>query len=285
LTVAVAAVGLAWGVATGQALAQGAPQPEPRQIRIEYEPPKSPAHQSLYEQLKQARALEQVQDLMSPIRLPKPLLYKLAGCDGEQNAWYEDEVITVCYELLQWFVKSAPSRDLAAGLRRSDAIIGPSLDTVLHETGHALFHMLKIPVLGREEDAADQFSAYIILQLDKDEARRMLLGAAYGYKSLAPNHHFFIMRTKSLANEHSLPGQRLFNLLCMAYGADKTLFADVVEKKFLPEERAERCADEYESVAFSFRTLLAPHFDQALAMEAYKTWAQGADARRARLKR
>jgi hypothetical protein len=39
------------------------------------------------------------------------------------------------------------------------------------------FEMLRLPVLGREEDAADQVSAYIMLQLGKVEARR-LIGAS-----------------------------------------------------------------------------------------------------------
>jgi hypothetical protein len=212
------AAGLALAFAVGSAAAKDAPR-QPRQIRIEYVPPKNPAHGDLYEQLKAGRALEQVQDLLKPLRLPKPLLLRLTGCDGEENAWYDNEVVTVCYELLDWFVRNAPSRDLAPGVSPADAIIGPALDSFLHETGHAVFHMLGIPVLGREEDAADQFSAFIILQLDKDEARRMLLGAAYGYKSLGPRFRFAIMRTKSLADEHSLPTQRMFNILCMAYGA------------------------------------------------------------------
>ena len=53
------------------------------QIRIEYDPPKNPAHQPIYERLKQVRALEHVQTLLSPFRLPRPLLLKLSGCDGE----------------------------------------------------------------------------------------------------------------------------------------------------------------------------------------------------------
>ena len=37
---------------------------------------------------------------------------------------------------------------------------------VLHELGHALFHKYDIPLFGREEDAADQFAAYFMLQFD-----------------------------------------------------------------------------------------------------------------------
>ena len=40
-----------------------------KQIRVEYVPPKNPAHQSIYETLKQARALERIQTLLSPLRL------------------------------------------------------------------------------------------------------------------------------------------------------------------------------------------------------------------------
>jgi hypothetical protein len=75
-------------------------------------------------------------------------------CDGAMNAWYDDEVITVCYELLADILKSAPAQDLPIGVSRADTVIGPVLAVFLHETGHAVFNMLQIPVLGREEDAA-----------------------------------------------------------------------------------------------------------------------------------
>jgi hypothetical protein len=38
------------------------------QIRVEYVPPKNPAHQPIYERLKQVRALERLQTLLSPFR-------------------------------------------------------------------------------------------------------------------------------------------------------------------------------------------------------------------------
>jgi len=50
-------------------------------------------------------------------------------------------------------------------------------------------------------------------------------------------------------------------LLCIAYGFDKTLFAEAVENRWLPKERAESCADEYRQVDFAYRTLIAPHVD------------------------
>ena len=51
----------------------------------------------------------------------------------------------------------------------------------------------------------------------------------------------------------------------MAYGADPKLFADFVEKEYLPKERAEGCADEYEQVAFAMKKLIQPYIDQTRA--------------------
>ena len=49
--------------------------------------------------------------------------------------------------------------------------------TFLHEAGHALFDLLEVPLLGREEDAADQLAAYYVLQFPKEIKRRLILGA------------------------------------------------------------------------------------------------------------
>ena len=37
-------------------------------------------------------------------------------------------------------------------------------------------------ILGREEDAADQFAAYLLLQFAKSDARRLIAGVAYSYQ-------------------------------------------------------------------------------------------------------
>ena len=49
----------------------------------------------------------------------------------------------------------------------------------------ALFDMLRVAVLGREEDAADQVSSFIILELGKEEARRLIGGVAHAFKTEA----------------------------------------------------------------------------------------------------
>jgi hypothetical protein len=126
--------------------------------------------------LKQVRALERVQTLLSPFRLPRPLLLKLSGCDGESNAWYDEGFITVCYEFLADILKNALEKTLPSVITQDDAILGPFLDVVLHETGHAVFDQLKVPVLGREEDVVGRFSP---ANMDP-QIRRWLIALAIG---------------------------------------------------------------------------------------------------------
>jgi Putative metallopeptidase len=177
------------------------------QIRVEYVLPKNSAHQPIYERLKQARALERIQTLLRPLRLPRPLLLKVSGCDGESNAWYDEGFVTVCYEYLADILKNAPENTLPSGITRQDAILGPFVDVFLHESGHAAFDLLKVPVLGGEEDAADFFSAYIMLQLGKEEARRIILGSAYQYKVDVLNPDVTLTK---FDDEHGLPAQRFY---------------------------------------------------------------------------
>ena len=53
-----------------------------------------------------------------------------------------------------------PKQTIAVGIAPIDTIVGPFVDTSLHEFAHALFDMLQLPVLGRLEDAADQVSQH-----------------------------------------------------------------------------------------------------------------------------
>ena len=236
---------------------------KPRQIRIQYVKPVNPAHQPILDELKRARGLERMQALLAPIRLPRPLLLKLDSCDGDANAWYDEGEIVVCYEYVAEIMKIAPEKVPPIGITKLDTIVGPLIDTVLHEAGHAVFDLLKIPVFGREEDAADLLSAYIMLKLGQSEARRLIIGTAYQYRTDIQNPSV-TMDVKSFSDVHGLPAQRFYNVLCIAYGADKKLFADVVEQGYLPKDRAESCDDEYKQVDLAYRKLLMPHVDASL---------------------
>lgn len=240
-------------------------------IDISYVEPKSANHQALYGLLKERHALEKIRDILTPLRLPHRVLLQTRDCDGMSNAFSNEDSIIVCYEFLDSIWKNVPEKTTPSGIAPIDTLIGPFVDVFLHEAGHVVFNALKIPLFGREEDAADQFSTYIMLRFEKAESRRLVLGSAYQYRGdvLSPT---VSMAQQKFADEHGTPAQRFYNLLCMAYGADPKLFADLLEKNFLPEERAVGCEREYAQISHAFNALLGPYIDRRLARKLHKRW-------------
>ena len=247
------------------------------QIIVNYDPPKNPEYQPIYTLLKEERqTLEKLQEFLSPFRLRWTLELLLTECDGEADAWYGDDKITICYEYIDELWKNMPA-ETTAGIEPIDTVIGPFVDTVLHEFAHALFDYVHSPILGREEDAADQVGAYIYLQLGKNEARRLIAGTIYTYMLEVEDTD--PPSLAEFADEHGTAEQRRFNLLCMAYGADPELFEDLVAWGELPEERAEICEEEFEHITWAYETLIGPYVDKKIAEKVYKkTWLPKEDS-------
>jgi hypothetical protein len=243
----------------------------PTRIHIEYVPPKNPEHQNIYDMVKQRGTLETVRKIFSPFRLPVDLNIKTVGCDGVANAWYQREgkqpTVSVCYEYLQEIWKSMPKEMMAAGVTQADAICGQLFFAMAHELGHAMYDIFDVPVFGRQEDAADQFASFIILQFGGEQAHRLIKGAAYAYYDYVKNFNEKPKVTVPLAafsSDHGSPEERYYNLLCTAYGYDEKLFAAVVEKEYLPQSRAKKCKFEYEDLKFAFDQVFMPHLDMGM---------------------
>ena len=93
--------------------------------------------------------------------------------------------------------------------------------------GHAVFDTLNVPLFGQPEDAADEFSTYMMLSFGKQDARRLIHGAAYGYKDYVRNPKVTVP-LQAFSDAHGAPMQRFYNLLCIAYGADQETFGDLI---------------------------------------------------------
>lgn len=257
-------VALLIGVAT-PAIAQSG------RIAVEYVAPENPAHEPIYRVLKERQALEKLQEIFSPFQLPVDLTLRTVGC-GQSNAWYYRRTVSVCYEYLAEIRKNLPAETTQAGITPTDAMLGQFFYVFAHEMGHAVFDVLSVPVFGRLEDAADQFAVYLMLQFGKADARRLIGGAAYSYKDSVLNPNV-TEPLKMFSDAHGVPAQRFYNLLCVAYGADSELFADLVDKGYLPKGRAADCKREHGEVAYAFHQLILPHLDKSLAKRVLeKSW-------------
>ena len=173
--------------ASAASLADEAQEARPNRIRFEYVPPQNPQLEVVYTQLKQHHALEKIQQLFSPFRIPIDLTVKTVEC-GNSNAWYQRPTVTLCYEYLDEIWQSAPKQPGPAGITPVDAVAGQLFYVVAHEFGHAMFDVLQVPSFGSAEDAADEFSTFMMLHLGKDDARRLISGAAYSYRTALREH-------------------------------------------------------------------------------------------------
>ncbi|HEV7670390.1 MAG TPA: DUF4344 domain-containing metallopeptidase [Thermoanaerobaculia bacterium] len=229
-------------------------------LRFSYAKVTNPDHVELKKVFHDERYFEEVvEDLDKTLVLPRNLDVKLQEC-GEVNAFYdpEDGAVHLCYELLDHFLeifgqeaKTDEESEEAGG-----KAIAALTFTFYHELGHALIDIYDLPVTGREEDAVDQLATVMLLETwDGEDSELAMTASAEWFDSSAADRE----DDPDMADEHALDEQRYYNLLCWTYGSDPEYFADQLEDWQLPEERAERCEEEYQKMSRSWDTLLGPH--------------------------
>jgi hypothetical protein len=243
------------------ALAQPDPLARTDQVRVVYAEPLDAKHLAIRQAMQERRLLETVGAILSSFRLPSELTIEARGCGGREGAWYAHGTAYFCYEYVELIQRHSPKIATPGGVARADAIVGSVLDTILHETGHGVIELLDIPVLGREEDAADFFSVYLMLQFPPEDAKRLIEGVAFTMGSEGRQDLEGKMRPPMFAGPHGMNAQRHFNVLCLAYGADSALFGYTFPPG-LPPWRAKDCGDEWSLLRRAFAKLILPHVDE-----------------------
>jgi hypothetical protein len=240
-------------------------------VKIVYEPPTNTKFTPIYERLKQRRVLEELQAFMAPLRLPRELTVRIAQC-GSQNLPYKPQgPATVCYELIDQIERFAASHTRDTNLAQT-AITGGFVQAVLHETSHALFEVLQVPIWGREDDAADRLAALIMMQFGDDVANVVMYGTQLLFRWSDQK-----WTGNAFASEVSPDYQRYFNYACIAVAANWPQFGGLVINKVIPQNRAARCEGEYNQIRKAFDLRIMPHLDPDLLVQvratAWLNWA------------
>jgi hypothetical protein len=261
---------IAWP-ASAMAQAQPTLPPNPK-IMVDYIEPRPPTDpqdkdfnkdmadyqrfMKIHERLKQRQVLEQLATFLSPLKLPRILRVRTKTC-GTVNAFYEpgEYTVNMCYEFIDVIEQMAPQTTSPEGFTRQEVIVGGFLGVLLHELGHAVNDLYSIPVLGREEDTADQIAGFMMLQFGKDVTRTTIKGMAFVWLTFARSGG------NAYWDVHSTSGQRFYNFLCIGYGGDPESFKDLVGKALTPERMA-GCPHEYQQVRNAFIKTILPHIDQ-----------------------
>ena len=232
------------------------------QLSTVYVPPNNFSFKEVYELLRQHNALEKIKEILSPFRFPV-------------NSYYQRKnfkpTVTICYEFLQRILELLAKRHYACwthpnGCGDRTVFLGVFLWVSFHEAGHTAFDIFNVPIFGHEEDAADNFATFIMLQFGKGQARRLINGAAWAWRAYLGDYQKNpVMQTRlaAFATDHGLPQERFYNLVCLAFGANSQEFADFAS--FLPPTRSPNCSHEYQTLVRAFRQEIGPHIDQEQA--------------------
>ena len=228
------------------------------QVDIAYIEPQDSSLRLYYDTLKRRQVLEELQELLSPLRLPQKILVKTQECGRGTVPYEPGKPIVACYEYVARIVQLAPESKTRTGISRDTAITGAFVELILHETAYAIFDLLQIPVWGREEDAADRLAAFVMLQFGKEVAVTTLTGSLWFFE--ASNRTW---TGSDFAQKASPETQRFYNYLCIAYGGDPATFTEIVRDTLLRTRRARRCADEYKELSNAFTKTILPYVDPA----------------------
>jgi hypothetical protein len=144
-------------------------------------------------------------------------------------------------------------------------ITGNMIFVLGHEAGHAVIREMGIPVVGREEDAADIFATLMALMCSDAFADRVLANAALGW--------FFSDRRErreqrgrrdevaeaKYYDAHGMDLQRAYSVVCLMVGSNMGKFGAVADAAKLPAERQQTCQDDYLNASWSWEQVLQPH--------------------------
>jgi hypothetical protein len=246
----------------GEARAETAPLLDNDQIEIRYVPPGSTYLWPLYQRLQKRKFLEELKRFLSPLKIPPGITLKITTKEcGTTNSWWSGRTdgLFLCYEWPDYAERVAPLDVTQHGMTREDAILGAFLQVTFHELGHAMFDIYEIPILGREEDAADQAAGFILAEFGPEVARRTFPGTVHIWRALTQTEGDW--RHDTFSDVHGYPLQRAYNYLCMAYGANPDVFQYFVDDGLLPKERAVNCPREFKQIFHAFAQTIYPHID------------------------
>ena len=137
-------------------------------------------------------------------------------------------------------------------------VAGNMLFALTHEFGHAIIAEMDVPILGREEDAADAFAVVTMLDVGTELSDRVLSDAATGWFRTDRRSRAQGLEMR-FYNEHGLERQRAYQIVCLMIGSDPDRFAQVAEKVELPERRRQTCQKDYRRASRSWDRVLELH--------------------------
>jgi len=229
---------------------------------------RTPRQQEILDKFKDEHLAESLAQLVhSTVRLKRDLGIGFTSC-GKPNAFYRSQksTITFCLEMIEQIMQQLDadhelsiSGNLAA---KQKLVVGTIYGIFLHELGHAVLDINRVPITGREEDVADQFSLFYAIRFVEPRGVHVVFPTVWFFRSLEKHHDLASedVARAVMSDEHSLDAQRTYNLACWAIGANERTGEPVARYVNLPDKRRARCPAEYARIDDGMRRLFGKYF-------------------------
>lgn len=202
--------------------------------------------------------------------LPRDIYLTSERCGYSNALYYPDNgnghpQITFCAEMITDIREEFGNEGLSDQQFKT-AVVSNVLFIYFHEIGHAFIDVLELPVVGKEEIAADQIATLLM----KSNPRAAVWAARYWLDAGNPGDIRILKdlfgalsdlttQGNRFSDEHSLDRQRFYDILCWTYGADPEANQFIVGRRGLPRDRAKYCERKFSDIESSWERLLEPH--------------------------
>ncbi len=151
---------------------------------------------------------------------------------------------------------AAPLHAGTLSKKTEDFVAANMIAVLYHEFGHALIDMLKLPIYGQEEDAADVLSAVLIHDFFNEKtAQRIAFATANGFlgeQSITEAERSDV----AYWDVHGPDLQRYYTFICLFYGGNPIKRHGFAQKLELPEARRDTCEEEFQQASFAWRPVV-----------------------------
>lgn len=124
------------------------------------------------------------------------------------------------------------------------------LHVVAHEVGHAVLREFDLPILGPEEDVAEDFATTFIYLTMPDQAEAIIEARAAQHRADGA--------TPGPFSEYRPDAQRAGRMICLLYGFDPDRYGAMADRNGMDDDARSTCADMAPEVLRSWRRTLVP---------------------------
>lgn len=119
------------------------------------------------------------------------------------------------------------------------------LFTLYHEVAHLLIDKLGLPILGKEEDAADNIATWMLLEQKTPDANQALEDSVAGWVLTGRSYGDYFAGDDYVSG-YSPDRHRAMQIACLMVGADGAAFRRMARAYDIPADRQETCFYDYE---------------------------------------